>query len=136
MAHDSAVLFLPRWIWVFPARAPMEKEKTKGGQNRARMPATEEMEVKEAEGGAGADGREERRENGRRFNWAGFFRNPFIIAQILLYVCLFYTKLPGLDELGALLVWLLLLLPMCVLNLAGTHKLKELADKRKHQKQA
>uniref|UniRef100_A0A0A9GG91 Uncharacterized protein n=1 Tax=Arundo donax TaxID=35708 RepID=A0A0A9GG91_ARUDO len=98
--------------------------------------AATEMEVKQAEGGAGPGGREGHRENGRGFNWAGFFRNPFILPQILLYVYLFYTKLPGLDELGALLVWLLLLLPMCVLNLAGTHKLKELADKHNRQKQA
>jgi hypothetical protein len=64
-----------------------------------------------------------------------FFQNPYVLLQIVLYVYLFYTKLPGLDEVGPLMVWLLLLLPMCVLNLLGTHKLKELADKRKRDKQ-
>ncbi|CAD6257813.1 unnamed protein product [Miscanthus lutarioriparius] len=56
------------------------------------------MEVMKGEGGAGVP--EERRENGGGFDWSGFFKNPYILLQIVLYVYLFYTKLPGLDELS------------------------------------
>uniref|UniRef100_A0A0A9D1N9 Uncharacterized protein n=1 Tax=Arundo donax TaxID=35708 RepID=A0A0A9D1N9_ARUDO len=62
----------------------------------------------------------------RGFDWKGFFK-------IVVYALLLYKTAPSRREVGALLLWLMLV-PLCMLNVMGTHVMKELAAK--HNKQA
>ncbi|CAN6270825.1 unnamed protein product [Urochloa humidicola] len=65
----------------------------------------------------------------RGFNWAAFFRNRYVMLQIILYAFLFYRMMPSHRELGPFLVWILILVPQSIANVIGTHILMESASK-------
>lgn len=97
-------------------------EKENGDPNQAgRMGDRNETE---RAAGVGRDG------GHRGFDWPGFFRNPRVMLQFILYMLLLYTIVPGPLTNGPLFVCLLLILPLFVLSLMGTHMLTEWAAKR------